>query len=132
MSDLLAGSAETWRDRALDPPLLPPSLDPTPPDADLRARVDGLRRRHTVRRERAEQVYADSRSPERGWPVADDRAVLRFAADLVRSRRRWFVAMVLLNAAAAVAALAVPKLLGVLVDRVTGTGRPRASARWPW
>jgi ABC-type multidrug transport system fused ATPase/permease subunit len=66
-------------------------------------------------------VYADSRSPERGWPVADDRAVLRFAADLVRSRRRWFVAMVLLNAAAAVAALAVPKLLGVLVDRVTGS-----------
>jgi ABC-type multidrug transport system fused ATPase/permease subunit len=121
VSDLLAGSAQTWRDRSLDPPLLPPSLDPTPPDADLRARVDGLRRRHIARRERADQVYADSRSPERGWPVADDRAVLRFAADLVRSRRRWFVAMVLLNAAAAVAALAVPKLLGVLVDRVTGS-----------
>jgi ABC-type multidrug transport system fused ATPase/permease subunit len=122
VSDLLAGSADTWRDRALDPPLLPPSLDPTPAGADLRTRVDGLRRRHTARRERADQVYADSRSPERGWPVADDRAVLRFAADLVRSRRRWFVAMVLLNAAAAVAALAVPKLLGVLVDRVTGAG----------
>ncbi|NUS52784.1 MAG: ABC transporter ATP-binding protein, partial [Nocardioidaceae bacterium] len=62
------------------------------------------------------------RSPERGWPVADDRAVFRFARDLVRTRRRWFVAMVLLNAVAAVAALAVPKLLGTLVDRVTAPG----------
>ena len=122
MSDLLAGSAATWRDRSLDPPLLPPELASPPRGADLGTRIHGLRRRHTIRRERAEQVYADSRSPERGWPVADDKAVLRFARGLVRSRRRWFLAMVLLNAAAAVAALAIPKLLGVLVDRVTATG----------
>ena len=122
MSDLLAGSADTWRDRALTRRCCRPRSTRRPRTPTCARRVDGLRRRHTVRRERAEQVYADSRSPERGWPVADDRAVLRFAADLVRSRRRWFVAMVLLNAAAAVAALAVPKLLGVLVDRVTGTG----------
>ena len=122
MSDLLASSADTWRDRSLDPPLLPPELADVRHDGDLGTRLRALRGRHTLRRERAEQIYADSRSPERGWPVADDTAVFRFAADLVRSRRRWFVAMVLLNACAAVAALVVPKLLGVLVDRVTATG----------
>ena len=122
MSDLLEGSAETWRDRSLDPPLLPPELVDVTSGADLSTRVQGLRRRHTIRRERAEKVYADSRSPERGWPVADDRAVLGFARDLVRSRHRWFVAMVVLNAAAAIAALAVPKLLGDLVNRVTASG----------
>jgi ABC-type multidrug transport system fused ATPase/permease subunit len=120
--DLLATSAATWRDRSLDEPLLPPELATVPRTADLRTRTRALRRRHTVRRERAERIYAESRSPERGWPVADDRAVLRFAADLVRTRRGWFVAMVVLNAVAAVAALVVPKLLGVLVDRVTGPG----------
>ncbi len=122
MPDLLATSADTWRDRALDPPVLPPELLPTPKDADVRTRIHGLRLRHRVRRERAERVYAESRSPERGWPVADDHAVLRFARDLVRTRRGWFLAMVLLNAVAAVAALTVPKLLGVLVDRVSAPG----------
>jgi ABC-type multidrug transport system fused ATPase/permease subunit len=122
VSDLLASSADTWRDRSLDPPLLPPVLADVRHDGDLGTRLRALRGRHTLRRERAEQIYADSRSPERGWPVADDTAVFRFAADLVRTRRRWFVAMVLLNACAAVAALVVPKLLGVLVDRVTATG----------
>ena len=122
MSDLLASSADTWRDRSLDPPLLPPELADVRHDGDLGTRLRALRGRHTLRRERAEQIYADSRSPARGWPVADDTTVLGFAADLVRSRRRWFVAMVLLNACAAVAALVVPKLLGVLVDRVTATG----------
>jgi len=122
VSDLLATSADTWRDRSADPPLLPPELASAPTDADLGTRLRALRRRHEVRRQRAEKVYADSRSPERGWPVADERAVLRFATDLVRARRGWFVAMVLLNAVAAVAALVVPKLLGDLVDRVTAPG----------
>jgi ABC-type multidrug transport system fused ATPase/permease subunit len=122
VSDLLATSADTWRDRSADPPLLPSELADPPRDADLRTRVRALRRRHLLRRERAEKVYADSRSPERGWPVADERAVLRFAVGLVRDRSGWFVAMVLLNGVAAVAALVVPKLLGVLVDRVTAPG----------
>jgi ABC-type multidrug transport system fused ATPase/permease subunit len=75
-----------------------------------------------VRRERAERVYADSRSPARGWPVADDRAVVRFVAALIRERRRSFAALVVLNALAAVAALTVPRLLGALIDRVTAPG----------
>jgi len=118
VSDLLATSADTWRDRSLDPPTLPPELASYPTDADIRTRVRALRGRHQLRRERAEKVYADSRSPERGWPVADDKAVLRFAGRLVRTRRGWFTAMVLLNAVAAVAALVVPKLLGNLVNVV--------------
>ena len=122
MSDLLATSADTWRDRSLDPPLLPAELAELPTDADVGTRIRGLRRRHALRRERAEKVYADSRSPAQGWPVADERAVLRFAVGLVRDRRGWFTAMVLLNGIAAVAALVVPKLLGVLVDRVTAPG----------
>ena len=43
------------------------------------------RRRHRLRRERAEQVYAASRNPERGWPVARDEVVFAFLRDLVSS-----------------------------------------------
>ncbi|QZY30729.1 ABC transporter ATP-binding protein/permease [Nocardioides coralli] len=79
--------------------------------------------RHHLRRQEAEQVYEDSRNPERGWPVADDRAVLAFARQLISERRRTFVALVALNALAAGAALVVPRLLGNLVDRtVEGAG----------
>ena len=120
MPDLLATSAATWRDRADDPPVLPPELTVVPTHAPWRVRVAALRTRHRVRRERAERVYAESRNPARGWPVADERAVVRFLASLVRRRRRSFTAMVLLNGLAAVAALVVPRLLGELIDRVAG------------
>jgi ABC-type multidrug transport system fused ATPase/permease subunit len=122
MPDLLATSPATWRDRALDPPAVPPDLIPPPRDAPAGTRLRALRHRHDVRRQRAEKVYADSRSPARGWPVADERAVVRFVAALVRERRRAFAALVVLNALAAGAALAVPKLLGELVDLVTAPG----------
>ncbi len=81
-----------------------------------------MRDRHRLRRERAERVYADSRNPARGWPVADDRAVMRFIAAMVRERRWSFTALVVLNALAAAAALAVPRLLGQLIDRVIAPG----------
>ena len=122
MSDLLATSAATWRDNSLDPPVLPPELTTSTRDASPSTRLRALRVRHRVRRERAERVYADSRSPARGWPVADDRAVVRFVAALIRERRRSFAALVVLNALAAVAALTVPRLLGALIDRVTAPG----------
>ena len=122
MSDLLATSAATWRDNGLDPPVLPPELTASTRDASPSTRLRALRVRHRVRRERAERVYADSRSPARGWPVADDRAVVRFVAALIRERRRSFAALVVLNALAAVAALTVPRLLGALIDRVTAPG----------
>ena len=122
MSDLLATSAQTWRDRAQVEPLLPPALADPPRGAPLGVRLRGLQERHVLRRERAEGVYRDSRSPERGWPVADERAVVRFVAAMVRERRRQFAALVALNALAAAAALAVPRLLGELVDRVAAPG----------
>jgi ABC-type multidrug transport system fused ATPase/permease subunit len=122
VSDLLATSAATWRDNGLDPPVLPPELTASTRDASPSTRLRALRVRHRVRRERAERVYADSRSPARGWPVADDRAVVRFVAALIRERRRSFAALVVLNALAAVAALTVPRLLGALIDRVTAPG----------
>ena len=122
MSDLLATSAATWRDNSLDPPVLPPELTASTRDASPSTRLRALRVRHRVRRERAERVYADSRSPARGWPVADDRAVVRFVAALIRERRRSFAALLVLNALAAVAALTVPRLLGALIDRVTAPG----------
>ncbi len=118
MSDLLATSAATWRDRTLDAAVLPPELAEPPRHAPLREQARAMRTRHRLRRQRAEQVYADSRSPARGWPVADDRAVIRFIVAMIRIRRRSFATLVLLNALAAVTALAVPRLLGQLIDRV--------------
>ncbi len=122
MPDLLSTSAATWRDRSLDPPVLPPELAAPPVGAPARVRIRALRDRHRLRRQRAEAVYADSRSPARGWPVADNRAVVRFVRARIRERRSAFAALVLLNALAAVAALAVPRLLGQLIDRVTAPG----------
>ena len=122
MSDLLATSAATWRDTDVCAPLLAPQLGTPSTDGSPRERITSLRDRHRLRRERAERVYAESRSPARGWPVADDREVVHFVAALIRRRRRSFIALVVLNALAAVAALSVPRLLGQLIDRVTASG----------
>ena len=122
MSDLLATSPETWRDSASAESVLPRALAEPPVQAPLGVRMRALQERHRLRRERAERVYAESRSPARGWPVADEREVVGFVAALIRKRRGAFAALVVLNAAAAIAALAVPRLLGQLVDRVTAPG----------
>ncbi|HYO31381.1 MAG TPA: ABC transporter ATP-binding protein [Nocardioidaceae bacterium] len=122
MSDLLSTSVSTWRDSALDPPVLPPELTTPPSDTSVIGRIRAMHGRHTLRRERAEKVYADSRSPARGWPVADERAVVRFVAQMIRRRGWSFTALVVLNALAAGTALVVPALLGELIDRVTAPG----------
>jgi ABC-type multidrug transport system fused ATPase/permease subunit len=116
LSDLLATSAETWRDRTLDPPVVPLDLVPPPDGTPMAERLRALRRRHLIREQRAQQVYAASRSPERGWPVADNEAVFAFVRRLISRRRGPFAAMVVLNALAAAAALLVPRLLGDLID----------------
>jgi len=115
MPELLTSSGDTWRNRALDPPVIPAELVPDF-DAPASERLRALKRRHAIREERAEQVYADSRSPERGWPVADNDAVFAFFRRLLRRRRGAFAAMVALNGLAAVTALLVPRLLGNLID----------------
>ncbi len=121
MPDLLGTSADTWRDRTLDPPALPPELVP-PSDASIRERLRALRRRHLLREERARAVFAQSRRPERGWPVADNAAVGEFFRRLLRERRGAFAAMVVLNALAAASGLLIPRLLGQLIDRTVSGG----------
>jgi len=132
-TDLLATSADTWRARPVgggdetpvDPRLVPPT------DATPMQRWAAWRMRHHLRRRQAEDVYAASRSPERGWPVADDHAVLAFFRELIRERRGPVAALVLLNAVAAGTALVVPRLLGDLVDRtVAGSGGIDSVALW--
>jgi ABC-type multidrug transport system fused ATPase/permease subunit len=112
----LADSAETWDEQTGDEPAVDPRLLP-PRDARVSERLAAWRMRHLLRRQQAERVYEDSRAPARGWPVADDRAVLRFFRRLISERRGMFVALLVLNAMAAGAALVVPRLLGMIVDR---------------
>lgn len=86
------------------------------------SRIEGLRNRHRLRREEAEQIYEDSRHPRRGLPVAPDRDVLDFLGDLISRRRGLAIALLSANVAAAVAGLFVPRVLGGLVDRVQRGG----------
>ena len=115
-TDLLETSAATWSDHTDEPPVVDPRLRP-PTEATLGERLAAWRLRHHLRREEADRVYLASRNPERGWPVAGDRAVLAFFRELIHERRGIFVALVALNGLAAAAGLVVPRLLGALVDR---------------
>jgi ABC-type multidrug transport system fused ATPase/permease subunit len=118
---LLLSSAATWSDHANDEPTVDPRLRP-PVDATYSERFAAWRMRHHLRRLEAERIYDGSRNPERGWPVAGDRVVLRFFVTLIKERRRMFVALITLNALAAGAGLVVPALLGELVDRTVDQG----------
>ncbi|MCY7365362.1 MAG: ABC transporter ATP-binding protein/permease [Frankiaceae bacterium] len=120
MTDLLATSPDTWRDRSREEPVVPPELFP-PIGAGPRERWRTLWERHDLRRQRAEDTYDASRNPVRGWPVSGNRAVLHFFRDLVRRRRGVVVAVLVLNGLAAAAGLVVPRLLGELVN---GTVEP--------
>jgi ABC-type multidrug transport system fused ATPase/permease subunit len=121
MTDLLATSPDTWRDRHLDPSAFPAELVP-PREATLTERNAAFWQRHDLRRQRAEDVYTASRNPERGWPVSGNRAVLTFFRDLLGSRRGMFTALVVLNALAAATGLVVPRLLGELVNTTVDGG----------
>ncbi|MCB0908708.1 MAG: ABC transporter ATP-binding protein, partial [Nocardioidaceae bacterium] len=116
MTDLLATSAETWQQRTDAAPEVPTALLP-PVDTSVRRRISALRARHRLREARAEAAFRASRNPDQGWPVADYAAVWTFLRDLVRTRRRIFTLLIVLNALAAGAAMLVPRLLGALIDR---------------
>ncbi len=120
-ADPLATSAATWREHGTQEPVVPPELIP-PRGVSRHERFTALRRRHLLREQRARATYAASRSPERGWPVADNHVVLAFFRDLLRERRAEVFWLVALNALAAGAALVVPRLLGTLVDRTVEGG----------
>ncbi|HIW30852.1 MAG TPA: ABC transporter ATP-binding protein/permease [Candidatus Luteococcus avicola] len=125
--DLLASSAETWRDDRRPVDRVPDDLR-----VDLHKGYFGrMRRWHQrflTRRERAEAFWATSRNPERGLPVADDSAVVAFLRRLLAKRRGVAVLLVLLNALAGVAGLLVPRLLGNLVDRAGREGAGLANS----
>ncbi|HSK34440.1 MAG TPA: ABC transporter ATP-binding protein [Propionicimonas sp.] len=103
--------------------------DPTPgiPEG-LRVRAgvafgERLRRlgeRHRIRAERARVFYAASRNPERGLPVAGNAAAWTFVKRLLSARKPMLAIAVVANLAAAMAGLIVPRMLGELIDQVTG------------
>ncbi|MEA4943993.1 MAG: ABC transporter ATP-binding protein [Propionicimonas sp.] len=117
VTDLLATSAETWREDPPDPRV--PSELLVDRSLSFGQRLAAWRRRHQLRRERAEAFYASSRQPEQGLPVAGNAAAWRFVQRLVSTRKVRLVAVVAFNAAAAVAGLVVPRMLGNLVDLVS-------------
>jgi ABC-type multidrug transport system fused ATPase/permease subunit len=117
---LIPGSAETWRTTPAEP-RVPAALVP-PTEGSIRERLAAWRARHLLREERARSFFASSRNPERGLPVAPRSAVLNFLRTLLASRRTLVVALLVLNGAAAVAGLVVPRLLGNAVDAATAPG----------
>jgi ABC-type multidrug transport system fused ATPase/permease subunit len=120
-TDPLVTSEATWREPGRREPAVPPELVP-PTGVGRRERASAMHRRHLLREQRAEATYAASRSPERGWPVADNHVVLAFFRGLVRERRSEVFWLVALNALAAGAALVIPRLLGSLVNRTVAGG----------
>jgi ABC-type multidrug transport system fused ATPase/permease subunit len=121
--------AATWADRREDGPAVPQALQPPPPgSAGLRERHRALWQRHDLRRRRAEEHLVTALSPERGLPVAPTPTVLRYLAGLLRARAPLFLLVVLANGLAAAAALAVPLLLGRLVDAVVDAGGAPSSS----
>ena len=83
-------------------------------------RLARLRRRHTLRGERARAFYAESRNPERGLPVAGNAAAWTFVKRLLSVRKGMVALVVGTNLAAAMVGLIVPRMLGDLIDQVTG------------
>ncbi|MDP3889771.1 ABC transporter ATP-binding protein, partial [Nocardioides sp.] len=90
--------------------------------AGARERWRLLWQRHALRRDRARSYLATALDPERGLPVARSRSVIDYLAGLLARRRSLLATVVMLNALAAAAGLAVPLLLGRLVDVVAGSG----------
>ena len=109
---------------------MPAELRPPPADAPPASGCRALRRRHLLREQRAKEFFAASRSPERGWPVADNDAVVRVLRPAgpapARARsRRWSCS----TRSRPAAALLVPRLLGNLVDRTVADDTSRVGGR---
>ncbi|OYN91546.1 ABC transporter ATP-binding protein [Parenemella sanctibonifatiensis] len=111
------GSAESWRTPDNSRPDLPGELF-ADRSASWGDRAKALLHRYTLRRERAEEWYARTRSDQAGLPVAGNKEVGRFLRQLI-STKPWIVVLVVIaNVAAAVSAVLLPALLGDILDRV--------------
>ncbi|MCE0485327.1 ABC transporter ATP-binding protein [Ornithinimicrobium sediminis] len=117
---VLGDSADTWRDPGTREPAVPATLD-VPTGLGWRQRNRALWQRHHVRRRRAQEHLASSQNPERGLPVAPPRTVVTYVRDLLGRRKGLMTLVILANALAAVTGLAVPLLLGDLVDVAVDT-----------
>ncbi|GAA1170082.1 ABC transporter ATP-binding protein [Ornithinimicrobium humiphilum] len=119
---LAEDSARTWREPGHRPSAVPEELRPPAPGTPTRERFRLLWERHRLRRQRAEEHLQKSQDPERGLPVASSGTVMTYLRGLLRSRGGLVVVVTLANAFAAGAGLAVPMLLGRLVDAVVEAG----------
>ncbi|WP_131105320.1 ABC transporter ATP-binding protein [Ornithinimicrobium sufpigmenti] len=123
-----ADSERTWRAEGDRPDVIPAELrPPSPGSVPLRERHRQLWARHALRRARAEEYVAGSMSPEHGLPVASPRTVVDYLGGLLRRRAVLVAVVIIANALAAAAGLAVPLLLGRLVDAVVEAGGVPAS-----
>ncbi|QGH69478.1 ABC transporter ATP-binding protein [Pseudactinotalea sp. HY158] len=125
-NDLRADSARTWLAAADPAPATdrPVTGAPAEPGAvrNPRARWRAYQARHAARRRRAQEHRARAFDPDKGLPVATSGQVVSFLGGLFSSRKAIVAGLVLANAAAAATALAVPKLLGDLVNTTTVAG----------
>ena len=111
-------SANTWA--SSDPNHGLPAGLLVRPGQPWSGRLAGLRGRHRLRGERARVFYAESRNPERGLPVAGNVAAWTFVKRLLSVRKGMVAVVMGTNLAAAMVGLIVPRMLGDLIDQVTG------------
>ncbi|MGO0576978.1 ABC transporter ATP-binding protein [Ornithinimicrobium panacihumi] len=112
-------SSRTWRAAGDGPPVIPDELrPPAAGSVGLRRRHRLLWERHALRRVRAQEHLGTALDPERGLPVAATSTVVAYLRGLLRRRGGLVLVVTLANALAAGAALAVPMLLGRLVDTI--------------
>lgn len=105
-------SAATWTSSKRAP-------SPSEPAQKPASRWAALWQRHRERRARAEAYVADILNPSSGLPVASSDEVREYFGGAFRRHRAVFIMLIVGNGAAAAAALAIPAVLGRLVDAVT-------------
>ena len=113
---VLADSARTWREPGAREPVVPEELRPR--GGSWRERNRAVWQRHEVRRRLARSHLAEALDPDRGLPVAPNAEVIGYVRGLLRRRAVLVTVVTLANALAAATGLAVPLLLGDLVDTV--------------
>ncbi len=118
---LIDGSEQTWREGRHAEPPFPPELIPVR-SGTVFERIARWHQRHLLRTERARDYFAGSRNPENGLPIAENSAVITFMRRLFGERKRGLFALVAFNILAAVAGLAIPRLLGELVNETAEGG----------
>lgn len=121
--ELFEGSASSWDSSGgLDPSAAAAMGVDDRPRHGVVSIVRGFFANQTARRAHAEKVFADSRNPALGMPVADNKAVAGFIGGFIKQRKWLAIGLVIANAASGLAGLVVPKVLGNLINDVTAPG----------